>query len=206
VRLAEQYATAVVAPAYLGTWTRSLFPGADTEAAAEEVASLIERLRSLHPRARLAVVAESAAALVAIRLLLRQSVPTVLVSPSPTSLRELVTDPRGTDLASDARSHRIRFNRYRPGTQEIEAITATAEEQVAAFAGDDYDRSLADMIRRLPPQRRDCLAIVHGTADRQIGGPFDDDLRDRRDGPWSEFRGAGGSPCERGKARHAGAL
>jgi pimeloyl-ACP methyl ester carboxylesterase len=168
VALARQQGAGVLAPAYLGTWTRSRFPGADVDLAAEEVRSLIERLRSIHPQAEISVVAASAGSLVALRVLTRIAVPTVLVSPSPTSLQDLIADPRDTDVPSEARHQIVRFYRYRPGTQHLEAASASAEVEVAAFAGNHYASSLADFIADLPPRRPRCLAIVYGREDRRV--------------------------------------
>ena len=168
VRLAEQSGTGVIAPSYLGTWTRSLYPRQDSDAAGREIADLSRQLSALHPRAQISVVAESAGSLVGLHMLAHRALPIVLVFPPAASLSELVTDPRGTDVAPAAAAQLSRFYRYRPGTEDPELVTVTSVDQLSAFAGSDYGKSLADLIGELQPQPRACIAIVYGTADRRV--------------------------------------
>jgi hypothetical protein len=168
VALAARHGTGVLAPEYLGTLTRSFYPGPDVPAAAEEALALIADLRTIYPRANLVVVASSAGSLVALEMLRRRSVPTVLVTPSLDDLQTLVDRVAETDLPADAASQVTHFYRYRPGSEQVEEVTATFLEQLRAFAGDDFQRDLPELFARIPTHRLACLAVVYGSLDRRV--------------------------------------
>jgi pimeloyl-ACP methyl ester carboxylesterase len=168
VAFAARSGTAVLAPEYLGTLTRSFFPQADVPSAADEMLALIASIRAIHPRSEVLVVASSAGSLVALEMLRRRSVPTVLVTPLVDDVESLVRRIAETDLSADAATRPVQFFRYRPGSEQVEQVTATGAEQIVAFAGEDARRDLSELIARIPAGRHACLAIVYGDIDRRV--------------------------------------
>jgi len=168
VAFAARSGTAVLAPEYLGTLARSFFPRADVPSAADEILALIADIRGIHPRAEVLVVASSAGSLVALEMLRRRAVPAVLVTPLVDDVGSLVRRIAETDLSADAATRPVQFFRYRPGSEQVEQVTATGAEQIMAFAGDDARRDLSELIARIPPERRACLAVVYGEIDRRV--------------------------------------
>lgn len=168
VRLAADLRTAVIAPDYLGTAFRSRYPEADVPAAAEEMVELITRLRTIHPNARVTVVSVSAGALVALRMLHSAAIPTVLVVPSPESLERLLLQPAGTDLPANAATRTSRFYRLLSDSPDRQLVAATMFDQMRAFAGEDFGKSLSELISAVPAHNRSCLSIVYATADRRV--------------------------------------
>lgn len=200
VSLAARDGTGVLVPEYLGTRNRSLYPRADTGPAAEEVLGIADLLRSSRPRAAVSLVAVSAGTYVALQSLRRRAVPTVFVVPPTASGREFLADTAGTDVLPNARGERVRFYRYRR-EHELEEATATIEEQLSAFLGRDFDRSLADLIGELPPLRRGCLAIVYGTEDRRVRNERLAEVRRRFPSiPISAVEGMGHGPANEEQA------
>lgn len=163
----EDQDVGVIIPAYLGTGDRSHYPSSDVGPAAEEVVGMIQRLRWSNPKAEIAVVAESAGALVGLEVARRIRIPLVLVAPSPTSLQDLFTRPAGTDMPLNVATQIVHFVRVGPSGRS-EVMRVPLLDSVSTFAGADFDLDLVALIERLPPPSRACLAIVHGAEDRRV--------------------------------------
>lgn len=168
VALAWRRGTGVLAPDYLGTFNRSLYPRHDVPAATREVVDLIDRLNSTSPDIEVTIVASSAAALVGIGVLKLRPIPLTLLTPSPDRLSDLIEQRVPSDLPARAAARTSSFFRYRPGTTELERVTVTAAEQMQAFAGPYYEQDLATLLAGLPVSRRACVAIIYGGADRRV--------------------------------------
>lgn len=167
VALAKLPRTAVLAPEYLGTVNRTLYPGSDLGPAADEVVDLFRALRRLHPGARISVLGFSAGGWVALEALRRETMSVILFAPLSLSGREFLARPAGTDMPPDAASTVVRFWRQRQGAR-AELVEATAAEQLTAFLGDAADDDLGDFIDRIPRERHRCISVLYGADDRRI--------------------------------------
>lgn len=158
----------VLAPDYMGTQFRSVYPNSDLAIAATEIIQLSAAIEALHSDLSRVIVAESAGAFVALQMLKDVPVPTVLISPLVTSFDDLLTDPSGTDLESSDPEKLRSFYRYVPGTTRREKVSVPADDQIRAFAGAVYGKDLATLINELPKSRRACLAIIFGSEDKRV--------------------------------------
>lgn len=199
--LARETSSNLIVPDYLGTAMRSLYPGTDLGAAADEIIALIQRVKQSVPNARVVVVGASAGSLVAMEVLSRIRVPTVLVSPSPTSLSELLMSPTGTDIPINAAEMLVSFYAY-TSAGERRRVTATNLDQFSAFAGEDFLKDLPQLIWEIPAGNRHCLGIVHGDRDRRVKIELLQSVRDRFSHvPILTLTGVGHEPVTTAQAR-----
>lgn len=165
VGLARQPGAGVVVPDYLGTAFRSLYPASDVEAAADEILDLVRRLRVAHPRREVVVAAASAGSLVALEVLRHEQVPVTISFPAFNSFKDAVERPQLAGFPADVATRISRFYRYNEQRTGVELVTTTFGDQLRAFAGVLYNADLRELVARIPPAHRSCLAVIYGTKD-----------------------------------------